>query len=173
MKKPLQMYRSESSSGLLDSPEEPTLRLCLINLWLVLVLLCVMTGCGKHRDQQTQRLAVQTETAKSMDSLRSGDTAAYIAMVRADNETDLGFKVGGIVDIVGPARGSDWDEGSAVKAGTVLASLKQSDFVNALKSAKAQAELTTKQFGRFRKLRASDAISQEELDESEANYHTA
>jgi RND family efflux transporter MFP subunit len=173
MKKSLQIYISESSSGLLDSPEEPTLHLRLINLWLVLVLLCVMTGCGKHRDQQTQKMAVQTETAKSMDNLRSGDTAAYIAMVRADNETDLGFKVGGIVDIIGPARGSDWDEGSAVKAGTVLASLKQSDFVNALNSAKAQAELTTKQFERFRKLRESDAISQEELDVSEANYHTA
>src|SRR5260370_4243505 len=137
MKKSLRIYMSESSSGLLDSPEEPTLLLRLINLWLVLVLLCVMTGCGKHRDQQTQKMAVQTETAKSMDSLRSGDTAAYIAMVRADNDTDLGFKVGGIVDIIGPARGSDWDEGSAIKAGTILASLKQSDFVNALNSAKS------------------------------------
>jgi RND family efflux transporter MFP subunit len=173
MKKSLQIFLSENSSGLLDSPEVPTLHLCLIDLWLVLVLLCPMTGCGKHRDQPTQKMAVQTETAKSMDTLRSGDTAAYIAMVRADNETDLGFKVGGIVDTIGPARGLDWDEGSAVKAGTVLASLKQSDFVNALNSAKAQAELTTKQFERFRKLRASDAISQEELDVSEANYHTA
>ena len=145
----------------------------LINLWFALVLLCLMTGCGKHRDQPTQKMAVQTETVKSVDSLRSGDTAAYIAMVRADNETDLGFKVGGIVDIVGRARGSDWDEGSAIKAGTVLASLKQSDFVNALNSARAQAELTTKQLERFRKLRASDAISQEELDVGEANYHTA
>ena len=81
----------------------------LINLWFALVLLWVVTGCGKHRDQQTQKMAVQTETAKSMDNLRSGDTAAYIAMVRADNETDLGFKVGGIVDTIGPARGSDWD----------------------------------------------------------------
>src|SRR5258708_17640853 len=117
-------------------------------------------------------MAVQADTAKSVDSLRSGDNAAYIAMVRAENETDLGFKVGGIVDVIGPESGSDWNEGTPVKAGTMLARLKQSDFVNALNSAKAQAELATKQFERFRKLRESDAISQQELDVSEANFHT-
>jgi len=138
-----------------------------------LLLLLVVTGCGKHVDQAVEKMAVQTDTAKSLDSLRSGDSAAYIAMIRAENETDLGFKVGGIVDIIGPEAGSDWNEGTLVKTGTVLARLKQPDFVNALNSAKARAELTTKQFERFRKLRESDAISQEELDVSEANYHTA
>jgi RND family efflux transporter MFP subunit len=164
---------SETSSEGLNSSEEPALHFRLINPPLVLVLLCIMTGCGKHQDQRAQKMAVQTDTAKTLDSLRSGDSAAYIAMVRAENETDLGFKVGGIVDTIGPAPGSDWNEGSVVKQGTILASLKQSDFVNALNSAKAQAELTTKQLERFRKLRESDAISQEELDVSEANYHTA
>jgi multidrug efflux system membrane fusion protein len=139
----------------------------------VSLLLLVVSGCGKHVDQAVEKMAVQTDTAKSLDSLRSGDSAAYIAMIRAENETDLGFKVSGIVDIIGPEPGSDWNEGTPVKAGTVLARLKQPDFVNALNSARAQAELTTKQFERFRKLREADAISQEELDVSEANYHTA
>src|SRR2546427_526963 len=163
----------ETSFKVFDFVGEPTLHPRLINLRVVLLLLLVVTGCGKHVDQAVEKMAVQTDTAKSLDSLGSGDSAAYIAMVRAENETDLGFKVGGIVDIIGPDRGSDWNEGSVVKQGTILASLKQPDFVNALNSAKAQAELTTKQFERFRKLRESDAISQEELDVSEANYHTA
>src|SRR5882724_4515797 len=164
---------SETSSKVLDLPGDPAVRPRLINLRVVLLLLLVVTGCGKHADQAVEKMAVQTDTAKSLDSLRSGDSAAYIAMIRAENETDLGFKVGGIVDIIGPEPGSDWNEGTLVKAGTVLARLKQPDFVNALNSARAQAELTTKQFERFRKLRESDAISQEELDVSEANYHTA
>src|SRR5882672_5336753 len=163
----------ETSSEVLASPAEPALRSLLINLRFVPLLLCVMAGCGKHPHPEAEKMAVQTDTAKSLESLQSGDNAAYIAMVRAENETDLGFKVGGIVDIIGPAPGSDWNEGSSVKAGAILASLKQSDFVNALNSAKAQAELTTKQFERFRRLRESDAISQQELDVSEANYHTA
>src|SRR5258708_10604689 len=114
----------------------------------------------------------QADTAKSLDGLRSGDSAGYIAMIRAENETDLGFKVGGILDGIGPEPGSDWNEGTPVKSGTMLASLKQSDFINALNSAKAQAELATKHFERFRKLRESDAISQQEFDVSEANFHT-
>src|SRR5260370_29868905 len=57
-------------------------------LLVVLVLLCIVTGCRKHPDKQVQKMAVQTDTAKSIDSLRSRDDAAYIAMVRADNETD-------------------------------------------------------------------------------------
>src|SRR5882724_3789491 len=163
----------ETSSGVLASKEEPALRSRLINLRFVLVLLCFITGCHKHPHPEAEKMAVQTDTAKSLDSLRPGDNAAYIAMVRAENETDLGFKVGGIVDIIGLEPGSDWNEGTVVKQGTILASLKQSDFVNALNSARAQAELTTKQLERFRKLRESDAISQEELDVSEANDHTA
>jgi RND family efflux transporter MFP subunit len=163
----------ETSSKVFDFAGERALPPRLINLRAVLVLLLVLTGCAKHVEQAVEKMAVQTDTAKPLDSLRSGDSAAYIAMVRAENETDLGFKVGGIVDIIGPEPGADWNEGTPVKAGTVLARLKQPDFVNALNSAKAQAELTTKQFERFRKLRESDAISQEELDVSEANYHTA
>jgi len=163
----------ETSFKVFDFAGEPALHPHLINLRVVLLLLLLVTGCGKHVGQVVEKMAVQTITAKSMDTLRSGDSAAYIAMVRAENETDLSFKVGGIVDIIGPEPGSDWNEGTPVKAGTMLARLKQPDFVNSLNSAKAQAELTTKQFERFRKLRESDAISQQELDVSEANYHTA
>jgi len=163
----------ETSSEVLRSSTKRALHLRPINLRFVLLLLCFITGCHKHPQPETEKMAVQTDTAKPPDSLRSGDNAAYIAMVRAENETDLGFKVGGIVDIIGPEPGSDWNEGTVVKQGAVLASLKQSDFVNALNSARAQAELTTKQFERFRRLRESDAISQQELDVSEANYHTA
>jgi RND family efflux transporter MFP subunit len=51
--------------------------------------------------------------------------------------------------------------------------LKQSEFTNALNSARAEAELTTKVWERFSKLRASDAISQQELDVTEAKWRTA
>jgi RND family efflux transporter MFP subunit len=163
----------ETLSKVVDFAGKPAFPPRPVDLRIVLLLLLVVTGCGKHVDHAVEKMAVQADTAKSLDSLRSGDSAAYIAMVRAENETDLGFKVGGIVDIIGPERGADWNEGSVVKQGTALARLKQPDFDNALNSAKAQAELTTKQFERFRKLREADAISQEELDVSEANYHTA
>jgi RND family efflux transporter MFP subunit len=55
----------------------------------------------------------------------------------------------------------------------VLAELKQADFNNALNSARAKAELAVKTVERFRKLRATDAISQQELDVTEADWRTA
>ena len=69
---------------------------------------------------------------------------SYLALVRFDHETDLSFKMGGILVSVGPATGADWDEGTPVKAGTVLTELKQADFTNALSSARARAELAVK-----------------------------
>jgi RND family efflux transporter MFP subunit len=72
---------------------------------------------------------------------------------------------------IGP--GTGWDEGTPVKAGTVLAELKQSDFKNALDMARAKADLASTTRERFRKLRATDAISQQELDVVEAEWRTA
>ena len=47
-----------------------------------------------------------------------GNGSPYIAIVRAENETDLSFKVGGILDLIGPGPGHDWEEGTMVNAGT-------------------------------------------------------
>ncbi len=55
----------------------------------------------------------------------------------------------------------------------MLASLKQSDFTNSLSSARAHAELTAKVRDRFRKLREANAVSQQEMDVTEANWLTA
>jgi RND family efflux transporter MFP subunit len=51
--------------------------------------------------------------------------------------------------------------------------LKQAEFANALSSARARAELTSKTLERLRKLRETDAISQQELDVSEADWRTS
>jgi len=141
-----------------------------------LTLVClasVLIGCGKPAAKAPERTLVRTALVQPMDNIRSDGEASYLAQVRFDHETDLSFKVGGILVGIGPAAGTDWDEGTPVKAGTVLAELNQSDFTNALNSARAKAELTGKTLERFRKLRATDAISQQELDVTEADWRTA
>jgi len=137
---------------------------------------CLLTGCKEKTQatsvpQETNRVCVAA--AEPMDQGRPEGGLSYLAVVRADKETDLSFKVGGIVDVIGPAAGTDWDEGTPVKAGDVLAELKQNDFTNALISARVRAELAVKTVERFRKLRTTDAISQQELDVSEANWRTS
>jgi len=139
----------------------------------LLTIALALAGCGKPAAKSPERSLVRTALVEPMDNIRSDGEASYIAIVRFDQETDLSFKVGGILAGIGPAAGTDWDEGTPVKAGTVLAELKQADFTNAWNSAHAKAELASKTVERFRKLRESDAISQQELDVTEADWRTA
>ena len=140
------------------------------------ILLCIalaFTGCRKPPAKAPEKSLVRTAVVEPMSNAHSDGEASYLAAVKFDQETDLSFKVGGILIGIGPTSGKDWDEGTPVKTGTVLAELKQADFTNALNSARARAELTTKTLERFRKLRATDAISQQELDITEADWRTA
>jgi RND family efflux transporter MFP subunit len=139
-------------------------------------LLCsalAFAGCGKDAPKPPETSLVRAATVESLEKVHRNGDASYLAIVRFDNETDLSFKVGGILVGIGPEPGRDWDEGTPVKAGTVLGELNQVDFTNALISARARAELTAKVLDRFRKLRATDAISQQELDVTEADWRTA
>lgn len=141
-----------------------------------LTLLCLalaLAGCGKPAARLPEKSLVRIAIVQPMDKTRADGDASYLASVRFDHETDLSFKVGGIVDGIGPTAGTDWDEATPVKAGAVLAELKQADFTNALNSARARADLTSKTLERFRRLRTTDAISQQELDVTEADWRTA
>jgi RND family efflux transporter MFP subunit len=138
-----------------------------------LAVALAVAGCEKPAARPPEKSLVRTAIVEPMGNVRSDGEASYLAAVKFDHETDLNFKVGGIVVLVGPAANKDWDEGTPVKAGTVLAELKQSDFQNALDTARAKAELADKTRERFRRLRVTDAISQQELDVVEAEWRTA
>jgi RND family efflux transporter MFP subunit len=140
---------------------------------LLASLASALVGCAKPSAPVLERTLVRAASAESMDNVPVEGEASYFALVRAENDTDLSFKVGGIIEQIGPVPGTDWDEGASVKAGTLLAELKQADFTNVLTSARAHAELAGKVLERLRKLRATDAISQQELDVTEANWRTA
>src|ERR1051326_4489943 len=136
-----------------------------------LALFCALlpvTGCDKPATRSPEKNLVRTAVVESANTVRANGEASYLAAVKFDQETDLSFKVSGILDQIGPVAGTDWNEATPVKAGTIIAELKQADFNNALNSARAKAELATKTVERFRRLRVADAISQQELDVTEA-----
>ncbi len=139
----------------------------------LLLLAVVLGGCGKDPAGPPEKTLVRTAVVETMDNAQSDGEASYLALVKFDHETDLSFKVGGILASIGTNPGTDWDEGTPVKAQTTLAELTQADFNNALISARAKADLARKVLERFRKLRATDAISQQELDVQEADARTA
>ncbi|HEY5914280.1 MAG TPA: efflux RND transporter periplasmic adaptor subunit [Verrucomicrobiae bacterium] len=140
--------------------------------WM-LVMVSAVAGCGRKPAPEPTPMAVLTVKAQAMERLRSVAEPGYIAIVRGENETDLSFKVPGIVELIGQGLGTNWNEGTPVKAGDLLAGLKQSDFTNALNSAQAEAELNTKVRDRLLKLKKDEAISQQEMDVAEAKWLTA
>ena len=142
---------------------------------LSLGLLPLLPGCSKPVEaRKPQERTVGTQPAEALSSARLAASAPeYIAAVRANEETDFSFKVGGIVELIGPEVRRDWEEGTLVQPGTVLARLQQGDFKNALASAKAAAELAQANAERLRKLLAGNVISKQEVDKAKADTETA
>ena len=140
-----------------------------------LLLMLWVASCKEQAPPaQPQKFVVATAPVELADASFFTDSAPeYIAAVKANEETDLSFKIGGIVELIGPQAQSDWDEGVPVQAGRVLARLQQSDFRTALTTAKANAELAATTYDRYRKLLRSDAVSEQETDKAKADAESA
>ena len=136
-------------------------------------LLLALAGCGKPPEHGPEKMLVRTTVVQPFGNVRPDGEASYLAQVRAEKETDLSFKLGGIVEKIGPAPGTDWDEATPVKAGQVLAQLKQEDFINTRNAARAQAEMKGKDIERDRKLLAGLVISPQQFDQAEGAWETA
>ena len=140
-----------------------------------LVTLVTWCGCQKEnssRAPQKTTVATQRAEALSSDSL-ARSLPEYIATVRANEETDLSFKVSGILDLIGPQAHRDWDEGTKITSGALLARLQQTDFRNALASANAAAELAVNNNQRLQKLLTAKVVSTQEVDKAKADRETA
>jgi RND family efflux transporter MFP subunit len=130
-------------------------------------------GCEERKIPAPQPMAVRVAPAECLDPQKLQSGPAYIAAVRGDNETDLSFKVGGILEFVGPRPGEDWKEGTTVLEGAVLARLIQTDFVSAREAASAKAELDRKSLERATRLLGERAISIQDSDISKANLQAS
>ncbi len=126
-------------------------------------------GCQPPAPPPPAPLVVRTALAQpASSSLRPRNE--YIGLARGEVETDLSFKVGGILDTIGRADSrQDWQEGVPLVAGEILAQLKQEDFLSRVQSARARSELDQLSLERSRKLREQGAISLQELDVVAAN----
>lgn len=127
--------------------------------------LMVLAGCGPAPPRAEAPRPVRTVAVQDASAVARERGAAYLAIVKGRNQLTLSFKVPGIVEMIGPgADAPDWQEGAEFKRGQELARLKASDFVAALNSATAQAELDRRQYERASRLMRDGATSQQELD---------
>ena len=138
-----------------------------------LFLLFVAAGCSKQHSQPVTPVVVRAVTVQSLAELRVASGPAYIAQIRADKETELSFKVSGVLELVGPNPQEDWREGVSFAPGQVLARLQQADFVNSESQARAKSELDGKQFERWKKMMSEGVASRSDYDTAEASQKSS
>ncbi len=145
--------------------------------WTSLGMVLVLAGCRPRPAAVTPPIVVRYDIALPMTEAHVENVRTYLGNIRGSTETDLGFKVSGILDLIGRTNNEDWREGTEVEAGDILAQLKQTDFESALQSAQAKEELERRRLEKNRKLyeveNAEKAISQQEWETTVAGYEAA
>jgi RND family efflux transporter MFP subunit len=116
------------------------------------------------------------ERARAVTDLVSqtglGASQIYLGIIRGETETDLSFRVGGIIAGIGDAAG-DWREGAVVARDAVLAWLQPADFLAVSNQARARLDYEGARFTNNAKLFAERAISQQEMDAIQSAYRSA
>ena len=130
-------------------------------------------GCNKQADEISAFNVRVTAARLSGEQARDAGPA-FLGVVRGDTETNLSFKVNGqLVRIGAPGGDSDWHEGVFVAAGTELAQLDTANFISAVNSARARAELARATFARNSELYAAANLSKNDFESSRAQKETA
>jgi len=149
----------------------------------VAVLAVAAIACGHRAAEDTQRQPVPVRV-KGVEKRVESATTRYSGAILPATQVDLAFRVGGyvqqILQIKDGTATRNVQEGDAVKKGTLLASIRPSDFQQkaaGANAAVAEAVAAEKQarieFERSKMLFADANISKAELDNSTAKLETA
>jgi RND family efflux transporter MFP subunit len=153
-------------------PPYPPFTMKKLTLILAFAALLV-SGCKKAAVSTASPFNVRYVTARAPGHLARETGPAFLGFIRGDTETSLSFKVNGQLVRIGPADGDDWKDGTFVEAGTVLAQVDTANFVSAVASARAQAELARATFTRNSELYAAANLSKNDFEASRAQMETA
>src|SRR5262249_49405001 len=117
-------------------------RIQQIAVLLSVATLCgiMQTACGRAASETKPLVPVRTS---QVQTLTTGTETRYSANIVPNAQVDLAFKSGGYVESIRQVRGADGrtrnvDIGDWVKAGTVLAIVRQKDYSDQREQARAQ-----------------------------------
>lgn len=146
-----------------------------------LSLALAVAGCSTGKPIPQAPQAVQTQRMQSDPAAASG-SLRFSAVVGADAQVPLSFRIPGYVIALQQARGEDGRmrdvaEGDRVRKGTVLVHIRSAEYEERLQQAASQAAaaeaLTTKaklDFGRATILFASQSLTKPDFDSAQAQY---
>jgi multidrug efflux system membrane fusion protein len=145
----------------------------------------IAASCGCSKSSQSATPPAVPVRVSTVEHIPLGKVARYSASIAPNEQVDLTFKSGGYVGLITQIRGADgrmrWlDIGDYVKAGTLLASVRPSEYQDRIQQAeaelaKAQAahEQAKLSFDRTSTLFAHASATKPEYDDAKAHYETA
>src|SRR5271166_1983521 len=150
--------------------------------FFLLVVSIAFVGCGHKQEAAPDSIPVTVQTVAMASEAAGG---AYSANIVAETQVDVAFKVNGYVQSILQVKGADGrprnlQAGDAVKAGAVLAVVKDDTYRNSL--AKAQSDLQNSRatltkakadFARYTHLLAQRVVSKADYDSVKQQYDSA
>ncbi|MBS0658849.1 MAG: efflux RND transporter periplasmic adaptor subunit [Verrucomicrobia bacterium] len=135
-----------------------------------LTIVAGLSGCSKAPvERKLSALPVHVLPAREPQPADFAEAPRLLGAVRGDVETTLSFRMGGLIEWIGPDNDSrGWREGTVVKAGAPLARLIDTDFQSAVSAAQAAVERERAAFERTQKLVADKVVSPQDFDRAKA-----
>lgn len=151
-----------------------------IALWTALALGCgLLAGCGKPAPRQQTVTPVRTAV---VETIATTAPLRYSANIVPFTQVELGFKSGGVVEIIRQVRGADGrvrnvQEGDWVAKGTLLGSVRQEEYRErvrqaeaALAQSQAAYEKATLDWQRASALFATQSLTKPDFDSAKAQF---
>ena len=132
-----------------------------LSLSVTLTGVMILAGCGAPPEEVVEPVARPVKSIVIGDPEGAG-VRNFPGRIESANRADLAFRVGGTVNKL------NYQEGSPVSRGDVLAQLDQTDFEIALKDRQATWDRASKDYERGKELVAQGAISRRDFDLVEA-----
>ncbi len=153
-----------------------------VTLCWVLALVSLTVGCHQETAQEKQLTPVRVATVQTYDAT---NRLRYSATISPYTQVSLAFKSGGYVQSILQVEGADGrmrdvNEGDYVTAGTVLAKVRQTDYLNTQSQAKAQLaqaqanfDLAKLNYDRATNLYSTQSLTKPDYDTARASFESA
>ncbi len=129
---------------------------------LALTSALLLTACGSEDTPQQTEAVIRPVKLFTVDATDLVSIRHFPAELKASDEADLAFRVGGQVTKL------DVKEGQRVKRGQVLASLDPTDYQLQVELSEANYKLAKAQFDRIKTMLSRKATTQAQFDEAKA-----
>ncbi len=134
---------------------------------LSIILFSALVACTNEEKQTEKSNDIQSATLVEVIVAKKTsltNSVKSIGNLIADESVELSTQVGGTVEQI------NFEEGTFVKKGRLLLRVFNADLVAELNEIKARKQLAKSQLERSKKLLKAEGLSQEEVDQAQANY---